>query len=385
MTRPGIRPMRALPMLEARRSVLEKCVFCPKLCRSACPVSNAEPRETITPWGKMTHSWLAAHGDVAIESSHAAPAWACTGCHRCREWCDHRNPVANTLLESRDALMRARPDVVPAGATRAVQGFDAHEASTRKAARTLGEGRDGLRADGGGDGHGRAREALLVGCGYLRRAPKEAADAIDATLALSSGPVALVQGCCGLPLLLAGAAERYAMHVRDFAASLASFDRVTVVDPGCAHALRESLGERLELLIERAARVLPSLSRSGVDDGPGPVRWHDPCQLGRGLGVYEAPRAVLARVLGRPPEEFDERRENAACSGAGGLLPCTMPANSRAIGDARIAAHLAAGGGRLVTGCASSLVALRKVGAQRGVVVDDVVSWIAKGLRRRSV
>jgi Fe-S oxidoreductase len=96
--------------------------------------------------------------------------------------------------------------------------------------------------------------------------------------------------------------------------------------------------------------------------------------------VYDEPRALLGRVLGRAPEEFHERREQAACSGAGGLLPCTMPANARAIGDARIAAHLDAGGGRIVTGCASSLVALRKAGAARGVQVDDIVSWIARGL-----
>ena len=333
-------------------------------------MSNVEQRETITPWGKMSHAWLAAHGDVAIDASHAAPAWACTGCHRCREWCDHRNPVAATLLESRDALMRAAPDVVPPGATRAVLGFDAHDASTRAAARALADGHEGVRPG--------AKEALLVGCGYLRRAPREARDALGATLALSRGPVALVQECCGLPLRLAGAAERYARHVRELTASLASFDRVTVVDPGCALSLRDDLGERMVLLVDRATRALTSMSHaSGVD---GPIRWHDPCQLGRGLGVYDEPRSLLGRVLGRAPEEFDERREQAACSGAGGLLPCTMPANARAIGDARIAAHLEAGGGRIVTGCASSLVALRKAGAGRGVQVDDIVSWIARGL-----
>lgn len=371
--------MRALPMLEARRSVLEKCVFCPKLCRSACPVSNAEPRETITPWGKMTHSWLAAHGDVAIDASHAAPAWACTGCYRCREWCDHRNPVAPTLLESREALMRSHPDVVPPGASRAVQRFDAHDAATRAAAQAAAEGREELRADG----RGHAREALLVGCGYLRRAPREASHAIEAALGLTQGPVALVQGCCGLPLLLAGAAERYARHLRDFTATLASFERVTVVDPGCALALREGLGDRLALLVDRAARALSAMSPAHAADVP--VRWHDPCQLGRGLGTYDAPRAVLGRLLGRAPDEFHEHRDNAACSGAGGLLPCTMPENSRAIGDARIEAHLRAGGGRIVTACASSLAALRKAGASRGVPVDDLVSWIARGLSRATV
>ena len=56
--------MQKLPMLEDRRGTLEKCVFCPKLCRTACPVSNAIPRETLTPWGKMSMSYFVAQGDV---------------------------------------------------------------------------------------------------------------------------------------------------------------------------------------------------------------------------------------------------------------------------------------------------------------------------------
>src|SRR5580700_7663765 len=106
MSRPGLRPMRALPLLEPRRASLEKCVFCPKLCRSACPVSNAEPRETLTPWGKMSLGWMAAHGDVPVDSVHAAPAWACTNCYACAGSCDHKNPVAAVLLDTRDALGR---------------------------------------------------------------------------------------------------------------------------------------------------------------------------------------------------------------------------------------------------------------------------------------
>ena len=60
MPRPDDRPLRRLPTLGARKDTLEKCVFCPKLCRSACPVSNAEPRETLTPWGKMSTAYFAA-------------------------------------------------------------------------------------------------------------------------------------------------------------------------------------------------------------------------------------------------------------------------------------------------------------------------------------
>jgi Fe-S oxidoreductase len=178
---------------------------------------------------------------------------------------------------------------------------------------------------------------------------------------------------------------------------------VTVVDAGCAMTLRRryaeagvSLKPRVELLVEQAAHALTRMKHVRHESESAPVRWHDPCQLGRGLGIYDAPRAVLARILGRAPDEFlpHERRERGVCSGAGGLLPSTMPEVARDIATSRVQSHADAGGGRIITSCASSLLALRKAasasarpkGAEANVevsssiAVDDLASWIARAL-----
>ena len=165
-----------------------------------------------------------------------------------------------------------------------------------------------------------------------------------------------------------------------------------VADAGCALTLARRYAEvgaplraRVETLVEAAARALDKLSpiarRDERDEEDEPVRWHDPCQLGRGMGIYEAPRVVLTRALGRAPDELPDRRERALCSGAGGLLPSTMPGVARAIADTRLQAHDRAGGGRVVTACASSLIALRRRAAGTGVAVDDLVTWIARSAR----
>src|ERR1700722_13729245 len=196
MPRPGLRPMRALPLMEPRRGALEKCVFCPKLCRSACPVSNAEPRETLTPWGKMSLAYFVARGDVTLEEPFARPAGGCAGGSACRGACAHENDVAGTLLDARTALVSASRG--PEGAQRTIDGFGAHEEKTRGVIRELGADH-GVRSD--------ARDALLVGCGYVRGARAEAHHAIEGAPSLVRGPVPLVDGCCGLPLLLAGDAS----------------------------------------------------------------------------------------------------------------------------------------------------------------------------------
>src|SRR5262245_45714647 len=108
-----------LPLIAERRAALETCAYCPKLCRAACPVSNAEPREALIPWGKMTTMWQLGRGHVPNDAAHASLAWACSGCLACRERCDHRNPVAATLRDARADLVAV--GLAPASATRSAE------------------------------------------------------------------------------------------------------------------------------------------------------------------------------------------------------------------------------------------------------------------------
>jgi Fe-S oxidoreductase len=322
----------------------------------------------------MSMTYFAARGDVPMAPSFAAPAWACTGCYGCRESCDHKNDVTGTLYDARSELVKSK--VAPPGAIEAISGFAAHDAATRADVRALGEGTPGVRSD--------SRTKLLIGCGYARKAKSEAKDAIRAAAGIMGGEVSLVEGCCGLPLFMAGDKEGFARRAASFAEETRGAEKIMVVDAGCAMTLRRhyaSVGVRLdanvELVVERAAQELVRLE--GAPNGSASkVRYHDPCQLGRGLGIYEAPRAVLTRILGHAPDEFDTRREKATCSGAGGLLPVTMPDVARTIARTRTDEHEHSGGGRIVTACASSLRAMRKDSQSP---VDDIVTWIARAVR----
>jgi Fe-S oxidoreductase len=347
---------RPLPLLEGRRAELETCVYCPKLCRAACPVSSAEPRESLTPWGKMSTAFFQARGDAPLDAEHSATAWACSGCHGCRDRCDHRNEVAPTLVEARGAWFDR--GLAPPAARAVVDRHGEHLGALAAATAALAP-----------EPAPPGATPLLLGCGYALHLPEVARDAIAVARALV-GPVRLLDRCCGLPLLLAGDLAGFA---RETAALRTAAVDPLVLDPGCALALRKA-GLRPRLLVEAAAARLDLFHP--VHDAP-PVRYHDPCQLGRGLGVYEAPRALLTRALGQPPGEFDERRQGAACSGAGGLLPVTWPRVSDDIARARTDAHARAGGGEIVTACASSLRKFRKAGAQ----ATDLTTWLARALR----
>jgi Fe-S oxidoreductase len=353
-------------MLEPHRAALETCVYCPKLSRAACPVSNAEHSETVTPWGKMSLAYFVARGDVPIDAVHAAPAWACTGCYACRERCDHKNEVAAALTDTRAEMFArgAAPEAAIAVSTR-------FQSRAEETARSL-DALDPSPAAGAAP--------VLVGCGYARRAPDVVEDALQATASLLGRPVRAVRPCCGLPLLYAGDRPGFVEAARRFAADVAGAESIVAVDPGCARALLVEYPHagvavpRVDLFVDLASKNRVRLrSRSDTQA----VRYHDPCQLGRGLGRYDEPRAILARIAGAPPREFQRARRDAECSGAGGLLPVTRPATSKAVAGARVAEHHELGGGVLVTACAASLQRFRSAGEP----AEDLVSLVARALR----
>src|SRR6185369_13132819 len=309
---PGEAMNRALrlPLLQTARKALETCGYCPKLCRGSCPVSNVEAREALIPWGKMSSAWFGARGDLPLDGDLAATGWGCSGCHRCTSFCEHKNPVADTLYAARAQYRDAglAPAAVQASERRHPQRGTEASAALRELSRE-----PGVRAD--------AKVALLVGCAYLRKAPAEARAMVRSVAALL-GPVRLISGCCGAPLLHAGDRAGFDEARTRIEEQLGNARPFVVGDPGCALALGSSRALPFVRLAADHAHRLQKIPGFGE---AAQVRFHDPCALGRGLGEYEAPRLVLARALGRQPDEFAEQRESAECSGGGALLPIAMP------------------------------------------------------------
>ncbi|MCU0457676.1 MAG: (Fe-S)-binding protein [Bacteroidales bacterium] len=158
--------------------------------------------------------------------------------------------------------------------------------------------------------------------------------------------------CCGRPLMLAGRdkeARELINHNSDIIWK--SGARILVTScPICYKVFRESYyleaqvmhhSEFINLLIEEGSLRLGYLHRRVV--------YHDPCELGRGSGIYDEPRAVISYVA-ELQSAVQEGSMSLCCGGSLGNL--TLSSGKRAVIAADAARTLTiASPDELITAC----------------------------------
>ena len=355
--------------LSQHRQAYAYCAFCPKVCRFSCPVSDATQKETVSTWGKMNEAYLATEHGRPVEEGVAQALYACTGCMRCRSFCRHQNEVGYALFSSR--ALAIEQNTAPREARSTVETFRSHQNPFGK---DLSEVVGRFRAETP------VRFPLFPGCSVLAKRPEAIEDAIAVGEKMSAnfGVCRASARCCGYPLYAAGDTAAFVEHARTVAASLEPYPELTVLDPGCAYTFKvvyPRFGVELphpvrtvfEVLAERVSS-LPNKPKLAVR-----AAFHDPCHLGRGLGQYEEPRALLGAAVKELVEPHESRAE-AHCSGGGGLVPRTMSETSVEI--ARRTAARIAEDETLVTACPTSQRMFERAGRKAEDLLGILRRWL---------
>ncbi|HMF29947.1 MAG TPA: (Fe-S)-binding protein [Candidatus Lokiarchaeia archaeon] len=136
--------------------------------------------------------------------------------------------------------------------------------------------------------------------------------------------------CCGNPYFLAGNETKCYDQVEKNLATIAPLQPQMVIFtcPGCFNTFKryeEKTGKTLPFKVQFALEFLNELLSQGMLQFPGNVQfgtavYHDPCELGRHQGIYEAPRAILHAIPGLELVELDKNHGEAMCCGGGGLV-----------------------------------------------------------------
>jgi heterodisulfide reductase subunit D len=195
------------------------------------------------------------------------------------------------------------------------------------------------------------------------------------------------EGCCGSILLRTGQPEDARRLAIENIALIKSkgYQEVVTSCPGCFKTMSSeySLFFRdipfkayhiSQLLVERADELKKHLLPLHIR-----VVYHDPCHLGRSMGVYEEPRTLIKLVPGVELVEFKYNRSKALCCGSGGGVRSAFPELSTEVAKAIIREPFKATGAQMiVTSCPFCNYNFRSTGE---IEVVDLPEFLLKSWR----
>jgi heterodisulfide reductase subunit D len=163
--------------------------------------------------------------------------------------------------------------------------------------------------------------------------------------------------CCGSPVKNAGAKEIFEDLARKNLAVFREHGVTRIISscPSCVLVLKkdykEILGDEWEMEVLHILEVIDKslLKLKKVEKGK-KATFHDPCHLGRALGIFEQPRDVI-KAAGYELVEMEYSREKSACCGAGGGVKGNETELSNRIGKDRTTMAKETGADVLVTNC----------------------------------
>jgi Fe-S oxidoreductase len=348
-----------------------------------CPPHVTFGMESYGARGKLAIARALVDGTMEPDADIARRVYACTECGACEEQCFKFLDLLDIYRAMKEEL--AARGLAPAALTQAARA--AVDAGKGNPYGQAGEKR--LDWAPGRERVGRKAETVyFVGCtpSYLRRGIARGGYQLLEAAGVDFGLLE-DETCCGHPSSAVGdmtAAQRALAHnveaVRRMGAT-----RVVFTCPGCLGAFRDEapalLGQPLpfealhvtELLAERLGAGLRLRKQSRV------VTYHDPCNLGRGLGIYDAPRRMIDAVPGAKRVEMRRSRARSFCCGNGGFVRLEYEAMARENEAARFAEAAATQADLLVSACPACetafLDARRQAKSTLGVL--DVVEWLA--------
>lgn len=352
-----------------------RCGFCRVWGREGvehvCPTYPFSPGwETQYARGRVRLAQATLKGQVEPNQAFLEHAYACTLCGSCEAHC----PVGVPLV---DIFHAWRVDLAAAG-----HALPAHRQVLDGMRRHLNP--YGPRPDVIAE----PRPATVLfypGCTTNRMAGEivTAVSGILDRLGLD-GALFADDTCCGFPLYELGQVDAARDMARLTLERIARYRPQVLLTtcPACYKTFKHILPEELGLAVPWDVQhistfLLPHvqgrLSARPPRNAASPavtVTWHDPCVLGRHLGMYEEPRELLRAVPGLELREMAANRQGALCCGAGGgvYFACQKMANEAVVHRLRQAVELKVEA--IVTSCPNCYVRFRQMSRQRRLPIQ---------------
>jgi heterodisulfide reductase subunit D len=340
-----------------RRTKAYYCVECGK-CSGACPVARVN--EGFSPRLIVEKALSGLKGEIEGDRE----LWTCLTCEACTSKCP-------STVKYSDFIRGMRSSAFNSGYTsRCSQGGLLHSIQKVQSYSGLVQNRldwvtDDLKTSSKGE------VLYFTGClSYLENLFSSFVNPIEiarSTVKIlnTAGIIPAVspnERCCGHDLLWTGDVETFQklarLNIGIIKESGAS--RIVTSCPECYRTLKVDYADFLDgtgIEIMHISEFISSIIKNNEHklDNMGKMTYHDPCRLGRHMGIYDAPREVI-KGMGELVE-MNKNREESSCCGVSAWATCEGMSKQMQVD--RLIEAKSTGADMLITSCPKCLTHLR--------------------------
>jgi Fe-S oxidoreductase len=325
-----MREMRPKKMPRIQQE-LTACLQC-GYCIDVCEAHEQTPWESVTPRGKRYYLRAISGGgqvdkllgrEVSLSPYFVDAMYRCTGCGNCEAVCHANIPLVEFWETVRKWL-----------ADEGVGPMSAHKGMARK----VGEVHNPYGEKPAKRGDWWPKEVkksdvpdvlFFAGCtgSYREQKVPQMGVQILARAGVTINTLGPEEYCCSSPLLRTGI-HKYsldcAQHTVEKADGIGAKDMVMTCS-GCYKTVSTDFGkfyaktgQNVYHFAQYAEKLIAEKKLPLNNEYKAKVTYHDPCHLGRHMGVFDPPRNILKKIKGIELIEMDRNKENSRCCGAGG-------------------------------------------------------------------
>jgi glycolate oxidase subunit GlcD len=344
---------------ESVENEINACIQC-GFCRAGCPTFGETTLESLNAKGRVTLAYNMLMGTIEPSADLAKRLYQCMLCLNCKAVCPAQVKVSDIVRTARERLVEKGflPEVFKPALAAMIDAANPLLAAPEKRA-------DSYPAQYKKAIPGETEAILHLGCVTSFQDVKiiPAVMQILDKAGVNYAALGQEETCCGYLAYLVGDMTTFRKAMVMYGETLGKYrpKQLLTTCAGCLKTFRDlypHYGGANGYEVLHAVELIEKLIADGklsfkADAAPLKVAYHDPCDMGRHMGVYEPPRNVLKALPGVELLEFPMNRDKAKCCGGGGGMKGFDNEMAGDIGYKRLWSAIDLGADVIVSACPS--------------------------------
>jgi len=303
------------------------CTYC-GFCKSVCPVFDISSWEGVGPRGKIILAYGLREKEIPADESVLERIYQCTTCKNCERRCPSDIKVV-------DIVENIRKDLVANDFM-----YPAHKQIVDRLLNTGNPYGETKKVTFKHEDKKQAKVGYFVGCTARYRLPNIANSTISVLEKLGEDFVIIDDVCCGSTIQRIGwpdDAVKKLMKKNIEKIKEKGVEKVIFTCAGCYKMFKKvypkytNIDFEVKHMVEEIAEKSPKMKPMKRK-----ITYHDPCHLGRHVGIYDEPRKVIKSMPEAELVEMEQTKATAMCCGGGGGVRAAFPDWAKEIASKRI-------------------------------------------------